>query len=124
MDKLFELYTCLLIIKKFWHQRRFSTDYMSQLGNPFDANMNAPEAVALIKQSAAALQLEYIGNQEPFRWGEDFGLFTNLYPGAMFGIGAGENCMPLHHPAYDYPDSITQTGLDMFITLQQKAQQL
>jgi hypothetical protein len=25
----------------------------------------------------------------PFTWGEDFGLFTQHYPGAMFGLGSG-----------------------------------
>lgn len=94
------------------------------LTEPFDANMNAPKAVAIIKESAAALQLRYEERDEPFRWGEDFGLFTNIFPGAMFGIGSGETCPPLHHPAYDYPDELTATGVDMFITIQQKAQAL
>ncbi len=91
---------------------------------PFDANMNAPEAVSLIRQSAETLGLEYIDREEPFRWGEDFGLFTGLYPGAMFGVGAGVDCKPLHHPAYDFPDAITSTGVNMFLTIQKKAQQL
>ena len=91
---------------------------------PFDANMNALLAVEAIQKSAAALNLQYETRDEPFRWGEDFGLFTKLYPGAMFGIGAGKDCKPLHHPAYDYPDEITETGINMFIEIQKKVQEL
>ena len=25
----------------------------------------------------------------PFPWGEDFGIFTEIVPGALFGLGAG-----------------------------------
>lgn len=95
-----------------------SFDYIE----PFDANINAPKAVEIIRQSAANLQLIFEERPSPFRWGEDFGLLTNRYTGAMFGIGSGEDCPPLHHPAYDYPDDITQTGIDMFITIQNNAQ--
>lgn len=91
---------------------------------PFEANQNAAAAVNLIKKSAADLGLEYEDRPEPFRWGEDFGLFTGLYPGAMFGVGSGKDCWPLHHPAYDFPDDITATGINMFVQLQKNAQEL
>ena len=90
---------------------------------PFDSNMNAPEAVALIRDSAEDLGLTYSQRDEPFRWGEDFGLFTGMYTGAMFGLGAGKGCKPLHHPDYDFPDEITDTGINMFLAIQRKAQQ-
>lgn len=90
---------------------------------PFEANQNAPVAVDIINKAASALGLEQQTIAEGFRFGEDFGIFTSLYPGAMFGIGAGEDCRPLHHPAYDYPDELTATGINMFITIQDKAQQ-
>jgi amidohydrolase len=91
---------------------------------PFDANVNNAGAVEMVMNAASILNLEYEERPEPFRWGEDFGLFTGMYPGAMFGIGAGEDCMPLHHPAYNYPDEITQTGINMFLTIQKNAQDL
>lgn len=91
---------------------------------PFDANVNDTKAVELIMNAAATLKLPYEERPEPFRWGEDFGLFTGMYPGAMFGVGAGEDCKPLHHPAYDYPDEITGTGINMFLTIQKTAQDL
>ncbi|MCB0697948.1 MAG: M20/M25/M40 family metallo-hydrolase, partial [Chitinophagaceae bacterium] len=88
----------------------------------FESNKNAPEAVNIIQASAKELGLNYHDKDEPFRWGEDFGLFTNRIKGAMFGIGSGENCKPLHHPAYNFPDEILGNAINMFITIQQKAQ--
>lgn len=88
----------------------------------FESNQNAPEAVKLIRDAADELKLDYIDKDEPFRWGEDFGLFTNRIKGAMFGLGSGEDCKPLHHPAYNFPDEIIGTAINMFITIQNKAQ--
>ncbi|WP_264562488.1 MULTISPECIES: hypothetical protein [unclassified Flavobacterium] len=41
-------------------------------------------------------------------------MFTQLIPGAMFGIGSGENCPALHNPDYDFPDEITLTASKCF----------
>jgi metal-dependent amidase/aminoacylase/carboxypeptidase family protein len=49
-----------------------------------------------------------------FRWGEDFGLFTQQIPGAMFGLGAGNTCPPLHSDDYQFPDELIETGSKMF----------
>lgn len=90
---------------------------------PFDANQNDVTAVRHIRKAAQQLGLEYQELDVPFRWGEDFGLITTLYPGAMFGIGSGEECKPLHHPAYDYPDEITPTTIRMFVAIQKSIQE-
>jgi metal-dependent amidase/aminoacylase/carboxypeptidase family protein len=45
--------------------------------------------------------------------GEDFGLFTQHYPGAMFGLGSGTDSA-LHNPDYDFPDDIITTGVSIF----------
>ena len=90
---------------------------------PFESNQNHPDAVAVINNAAEGLGLEKINLTEGFRFGEDFGVFTNMYPGAMFGVGSGENCRPLHHPEYDYPDEITETGINIFVEIQKRAQQ-
>lgn len=89
----------------------------------FESNQNAKEVVKLVKQASADLGLEYHDKEEPFRWGEDFGLYTQNIKGAMFGLGSGEDCKPLHHPAYDFPDEIMPTAIEMFITIQKKAQE-
>lgn len=90
---------------------------------PFESNQNDENAVTIIESAAKEAGLEYEDKDEPFRWGEDFGLFTNRYPGAMFGLGSGEDCKPLHHPAYDFPDELIETGIKMFTNIQSKAQQ-
>ncbi|HAH74483.1 MAG TPA: amidohydrolase, partial [Butyricimonas virosa] len=46
-----------------------------------------------------------------------FGLFTQQYKGAMFGLGSGENCPPLHSPQYDFPDEVIETGATLFYTI-------
>ena len=93
-----------------------------ELIEPFESNQNHPDAVKVIRNTAAELGLDYEDIPEGFRFGEDFGIFTNLYPGAMFGVGSGEDCKPLHHPEYDYPDEITDTAIKMFTAIQKNAQ--
>lgn len=87
----------------------------------FHANINDPRAVSFIEQAAIELGLDIHTIDRPFKWGEDFGLFTQRYPGAMFGIGGGVDLPALHNPDYDYPDEITPTGIDIFHTTIQKA---
>lgn len=80
----------------------------------FAANQNHREAVDVIQSSAAELGLLYHERPYPFKWGEDFGLFTERFKGAMFGIGAGKEHPALHNPDYDFPDELIKTGIDMF----------
>lgn len=87
----------------------------------FEANENDDEAFEIIKSSAGDLEYDFHVREHPFKWGEDFGLFTKKFKGAMFGIGSGENTPALHNPDYDYPDAITETGINMFISILKKA---
>lgn len=80
----------------------------------FYANKNNPEAVDIIRSSAASCGLEVQDVQQPFRWGEDFGLFTEQFNGALFGLGAGTDQPPLHRDDYDFPDALIQTGINLF----------
>lgn len=86
----------------------------------FHANINHPLAVDYIRLAANENKLELTEIAHPFRWGEDFGLFTQQYKGAMFGLGAGTSTPALHNPDYDYPDEITLTGVRMFHTIIKK----
>ncbi|UCH19688.1 MAG: amidohydrolase, partial [Deltaproteobacteria bacterium] len=52
--------------------------------------------------------------KRPRRWSEDFGQFTARFPGAMFLLGAGESCPPLHSPEYDFPDDLIEIGLTIY----------
>jgi len=76
----------------------------------FYANYNHSEAVDLAVKSAEILNYSIRHLEKPFRWGEDFGLFTNQFNGAMIGIGAGKDIPDLHHQEYDFPDEILETG--------------
>ena len=91
---------------------------------PFSANENDPQSVSLVKNATIRNNLPYIELQTPFSWGEDFGLFTQQYKGAMFGLGSGENCAPLHSPQYDFPDAVIETGATLFYTIAEENQEL
>ena len=91
---------------------------------PFSANENDPQSVGMIKNAALRNNLPYIELQTPFSWGEDFGLFTQQYKGAIFGLGSGENCAPLHSPQYDFPDEVIETGASLFYTIAEENQRL
>lgn len=80
----------------------------------FEANENSPDAVHFIKKAASISNLSVLERKLPFTFGEDFGLFTQHFKGAMLGIGAGENTPALHNPDYDFPDDIITTGIQLF----------
>lgn len=80
----------------------------------FQANENNVEAVNYIRKAASNLHLESLEKNLPFTFGEDFGLFTQQFKGAMFGIGAGEKTPALHNPDYDFPDELIETGISLF----------
>lgn len=83
----------------------------------FTANNNDPHCTTFIREAATANRLNYVETDHPFAWGEDFGLFTQHYPGAMFGLGAGLSTPPLHSPEYDFPNEIIPAGASMFYKL-------
>lgn len=80
----------------------------------FPATQNNDECVNIIKKVAKKQQLQLTEIETPMRFGEDFGWFSKNYKSAMFGLGAGENCKVLHDDAYDFPDEIIETGMNMF----------
>ncbi|MEI6347058.1 MAG: amidohydrolase [Bacteroidota bacterium] len=88
----------------------FSINYLEE----FYANENNPLAVEIITKAAKNCKLDYTSLEEGFRWGEDFGILTQQIPGAMFGIGAGENCPPLHSPDYNFPNELIEIGSRLF----------
>lgn len=91
----------------------------------FAATKNDAFCNSVIKESASQTNLENLAQKHPFKFGEDFGVFTQRYPGAMFGLGSGTETPALHNPDYDFPDEIIETGISMFkeiikTTLKQK----
>lgn len=80
----------------------------------FYANQNNDTAVSLVKEAATNLSFDIFERKFPFKWGEDFGLFTQHFKGAMFGIGSGEESPSLHNPDYDFPDEILPNAMQLF----------
>lgn len=80
----------------------------------FYANINNKNSVDVVRKAANHLNLQIIENEFPFKWGEDFGYFTKKYKGCLFGLGSGKEHPALHHPDYDFPDGIIETGINIF----------
>jgi amidohydrolase len=80
----------------------------------FAVSVNDPELYDLVEKTAQNLELSLVEKPEPFRWSEDFGLFSQICPSFLFGLGAGENCPQLHEGTYDFPDELIETGVGMF----------
>ncbi|QJD79923.1 amidohydrolase [Spirosoma rhododendri] len=84
---------------------------------PFYATENDADAVDQIRNCAETLGFPYQELTQPFRWGEDFGLFTQHFRGAMFGIGAGEDSPALHNDDYDFNDNLIEPAARLFRAL-------
>ncbi|GAB3897016.1 amidohydrolase [Larkinella knui] len=83
----------------------------------FFASQNHADAFEQVRTSALKLGYVFTEKQEPFKWGEDFGLFTQHYKGAMFGIGAGETSPALHNDDYDFNDDLIEPAARLFLEL-------
>ena len=95
-------------------------DYSISWFEAFNANINHSEAIENIDLVGMNNGFNVIKIAEPMDFGEDFGLFTEAYKGALFGIGSGENCPALHTVDYDFPDELIEIGSEMFYKLCQK----
>lgn len=80
----------------------------------FPSTKNHDMAENIVEHAAKILNLNIINKEEPFKWSEDFGRFSSLCPTAMFGLGCGEQHLPLHNPDYCFNDNIIKTGIDLF----------
>lgn len=80
----------------------------------FTANENDTKAFSRIKEAAETNNFEFELKKYPFKWGEDFGVFTQHFKGAMFALGAGIKTPALHNPDYDFPDELIPIGVEMF----------
>ncbi|MBL3655739.1 amidohydrolase [Fulvivirga sediminis] len=83
----------------------------------FSSTLNDKKAVDMITEASVLVSNDMVTKEEPFRWSEDFGLFTQSCKGALFGLGAGVNTPDLHNPDYDFPDEITATGVAVFYNI-------
>lgn len=83
----------------------------------FAASKNQPSAVLRIQEAAQRCGLPYVEKEVPFSWGEDFGLLTQHYEGALFGLGSGLQQPSLHHQLFDFPDELLPIGVELFYSI-------
>jgi len=99
--------------------RRNGLRYTLDSEDQFDATINHPQAVDVITQALACSTINTI--EQPFRWSEDFGQFSQHYCGAIFGLGAGFETPALHDSDYDFPDELITIGRDYFLKIIQQS---
>ena len=76
--------------------------------DPFKATENDAEMSKHLEQIFEETGFVVRSIEKPFRWSEDFANYLLQYRGVFFGIGSGEDCYELHHPAYDFPDKLIE----------------
>lgn len=81
-------------------------------GDVFLPTINSDIETKAVFRAAGEMNVTTV--DRPFPWSEDFGRFTAVTPGALFGIGAGETVADLHDPDYDFPDALIPMGADVF----------
>ena len=86
----------------------------SETVEDFYATFNAPAVADAVAGAAAAAGLDVLRPQVGIAAGEDFGLFTERFPGCLVLLGAGEDHDPLHNPYYDFPDELIATGVLLY----------
>lgn len=95
---------------------KFSITYTEE----FPATINHQEPAGMVAEVAGDSGLELCNAVLPFRWSEDFAHFGSVSKAVLFGVGAGEEQPPLHHPDYDFPDHIIPAALKMWRGIYEK----
>jgi len=89
----------------------------------FPATVNHAQACDIIEHSASECGYSLRHLHTPLKVSEDFGEFTARYPGAILGIGSGENHPQLYNPGFDFPDRLIDIGCNMFMNIINKGVQ-
>ncbi len=84
---------------------------------PFPATHNAPQCASAVERAADHVGLKRITLDAPLAWSEDFGHFSNRWPGALLCVGSGEKQPELHRPDFDFPDALLGPGVDFWVAL-------
>lgn len=82
--------------------------------NWIPATHSHDRALDLVLASAREAGLNILELDQAQRWSDDFGVFTQRYPGAFIGLGGGSGCGHLHGPDYDFPDDILKSALPLY----------
>ena len=93
---------------------RYHLALQQSLVEPFRATENDSLMVEQVEE-VCGCRNQYL--LTPFRWSEDFSNYLLHYPGALFGIGAGEKQPELHHPDYNFPDALIPLAAQVFYNI-------
>lgn len=93
---------------------KYNLPYTTKWFDYFPAAVNDAVCNQAISETAKTSNYDIISKSAPFKFGEDFGWFSEKYQTAMFGIGSGLDSPALHQANYDFPDEIIETGMAMF----------
>lgn len=84
----------------------------------YPATVNTPAEADVALQAAKRAGLEFSVAPKPALTSEDFSFMLQQKPGAYLWLGQGDGSAkplaPLHHPAYDFNDSIIPDGVAWF----------
>lgn len=83
----------------------------------FPESANDPMAAQRIRDAARRMGLAYREAPHPYRGSDDFGYYPKQAAGAMFEVGSGEECPPIHTVHYDFPDDILPVAVDLMLEL-------
>ncbi|MCF8378611.1 MAG: amidohydrolase [Bacteroidales bacterium] len=86
----------------------------------FPATVNSDYCVNKVAESARENNLTIETIENPFKWSEDFGYYSEKYEACFFGLGSGKDHPQLHNPDYDFPDDIIESGINMFYSIYKK----
>ena len=75
--------------------------------------VNAPQSVAMLRELVTAnLGADaWSPAERPLMVSEDFAYYLQGRQGAMFFLGIGEDCPPLHTSCFDFNDDALETGI-------------
>jgi amidohydrolase len=99
--------------------QQYGLAFRWQKQDEFCAVVNDPRCLALMLEAAQRCGLPAREMEHYWRASEDFGYYTQVCPGAIVYLGAGEDHAALHTPQYDFDDRLIEPGVALFTALAQ-----
>ncbi len=84
---------------------------------PFPASINHSDATVEVMKAVYELGADLVKLKTPYPWGEDMGHYLAAWPGTLIGLGSGVDQVPLHDPAFDFPDALIEPGVNLLYHL-------
>ena len=94
-------------------EKRIKNEILRSVSLP--AMINDPDAEDVLKTALA--DKEFVIQEEPFTWEDDFGHLSHITKAIQFGIGIGEDSPKLGSSKYDFPDYMIEEGAETMISI-------